>query len=240
MIEQGAVTIVVWPLAVSAARLEYLGALLSTEERDRVDRIRREAAAREFVVSRGVARELLALVCGASPADIRFGAGRHGKPYIEAPLPAPGFNLSHSGGYGALAVGPAVRIGLDIEAVRATVGDLAGSVFTPHEADRYARSAPGVRMRIFFRAWVAKEAYLKATGDGLAGGLTSLELDLTDSTDIRPLAIRGNAQALGAWQFRGFDVADSIVGALAVEGADTSLAVRILHIDAEQPPGAIS
>jgi 4'-phosphopantetheinyl transferase len=230
----GSVTVSVWPLAISAPRLETLRAALSPDERARADEFSVEAMAREFVASRGITREVLALACGCAPREIVIAAGARGKPYLVSPSSPLTFNLSHSGGYCALAVGAFPAIGVDIEALRDTVGDIAKNVFSAREATRYAAVAPADRMRVFFRGWVAKEAYLKATGAGLAGGLKSLELDLSIGPDITATAIRGSTAELSRWQFRGFDVLDTIVGAVAVEASDPAIELVVRFIDAEK------
>jgi 4'-phosphopantetheinyl transferase len=233
MMSENTVTVTIWPLAVTGPRLEALHAVLSADEQARAGKTRVESAAREFIVSRGVARELLAAACGCAPGDIAFATGRHGKPLLERPLSAPSFNLSHSGGFCALAIGSYPHLGVDIEEIRPTVGDLARSVLTPREAVLYAAIEEADRMRAFFRAWVAKEAYLKATGDGLAGGLTSFELDITDGPEIRASAIRGDTVELSKWRFQGFGVSETIVGAVAVEtgGREAEIVFRFINSD---------
>jgi 4'-phosphopantetheinyl transferase len=228
-----AVTVTIWPLAVAGPRLEALRAVLSADELTRAGKMRLESAARQFIASRGVARKLLAAACGCAPGDLAFAAGRHGKPLLERPPSAPSFNLSHSGGFCALAIGNYPHIGVDIEEIRPTVGDLARSVLTPCEATLYAAIDEADRMRAFFRAWVAKEAYLKATGDGLAGGLTSFEIDIAVGPEIRASAIRGDTAELSKWHFQGFDVSETIVGAVAVETGGRSHEIEIRHIEAE-------
>jgi 4'-phosphopantetheinyl transferase len=227
------ITVSIWPLAVSSARLAALRGLLSADEQERAAKIKLESVAREFVASRGIARELLADACGCAPSELVFAVGFRGKPRIEQPSGPLGFNLSHSGGYCALAIGNYTRLGVDIEQVRVTVGDIAKNVFSPREAARYATFPPADQMRVFFRAWVAKEAYLKATGAGLAGGLKSLELDLTADPQTRPFAIDADRDAPGAWRLHGFDVSETIVGALAVETGGREVAIEVRHIEAE-------
>ena len=230
------VTVAIWPLAVSAARLAALRGVLSADEQARVDRIRLEAAAQEFIVGRGTTRELLAAELGCAPGELAFGTGKHGKPHLVPPSRDLAFNLSHSGGFCALALGRFSRIGVDIEALRPTVGDLAKSVFTPREAALYESIPQPDRMRAFFRAWVAKEAYLKATGDGLAGGLKSLEVELTELSEIRPLAICGDAAEPRLWQFQGFNVSDTIVGAVAIETGAREVGIAFRHINPDCRP----
>jgi 4'-phosphopantetheinyl transferase len=233
MTDEETVTVWVWPLAVSAARLAVLRGVLSADEQERAGRIKLDSVAREFVVSRGMTREVLASVCGCAPTEIALVTSARGKPRLVSPSSPLTFNLSHSSGYCALAVGAFPAIGVDIEALRDTVGDLAKNVFSEREAGAYAAIAPADRMRVFFRGWVAKEAYLKATGDGLAGGLKTLELDLSTRPHIRPLAIAGDTTAPRAWRFQGFEATDSITGAVAIATGGRDLEIRIRHIDAE-------
>jgi len=122
------------------------------------------------------------------------------------------------------------RIGVDIEAVRPEFGDLEESTFTSRELAQFSAFPHAVKSLVFFRAWVAKEAYLKATGEGLEGGLTSLELDLTSSQDVRPRAIGGDTSNLSSWKFQGFDVGEAIVGAVAIE-SESRVDVSIQHIN---------
>ncbi len=231
MIELDSATVTIWPLHVSTRRLDTLRSLLSADELQRVARARTPSVARDFIAGRGVARELLAQACGCAPDDIAFDVDTLGKPRLAHPSIQLAFNISHSGGYCALAIGALDHIGVDIEAIRPTIGDLAQSVLSHREAARYDALAPAEQMRTFFRAWVAKEAYLKATGEGLGGGLKSLELDLTDTAVIRPIAIKGDAHAPKTWHFHGFDVGDSIVGAIAFPDPGRDVDVKIQHID---------
>ena len=232
------VTVSVWPLAVSAARLATLNAVLSADEQVRAGKIKLGSVAQEFVISRAITREVLASACGCAPTEIVFAANPRGKPRLVSPSSPIAFNLSHSGGYCALAVGAFPAIGVDIEALRSNVGDLAKNVFSTHEAAIYAAVPPANRMRVFFRGWVAKEAYLKATGDGLAGGLKSVEFDLAIGPNIGATAVRGSTTELQRWQFRVFNVHDTIFGAVAVEASDPTIQLVIRIVDAEKPFGA--
>ena len=230
---RGTVAVTIWPLAVSPPRLAALHAMLSSDEQTRVAKMRMQAVAQEFIASRGVARELLATRCGCAPADVVFSAGANGKPYLQHPRSGITFSLAHSGGFCALAIGSVASLGVDIEAVRPDVGDLAESIFGLREAAQFAAIPQTAQMEAFFRAWVLKEAYLKATGEGLAGGLQSLELDLAAVSDIRPVAIRGIGAALALWQFHGFDVDDAIVGAVAIDAGGAAVEIEVRHTDAE-------
>jgi len=229
------VLVTVWSLDVSAERFENLRAHLSPGEREYCGRIKSERVAKEFVVSRGVLRELLAFHCGGRPNEIVFGVGAAGKPFLVKPETSLAFNLSHSAGVCALAIGEVMSLGVDVEAIRPDFEDILDSVFGPKEAEQFHELSDDSRSQTFFRAWVAKEAYLKATGQGLAGGLTSLELDL--GGDMQPIAIRGCRDALNGWVFRRFDISERVVGAIAADAGGASVELAVQHIDAERPLG---
>jgi 4'-phosphopantetheinyl transferase len=232
--ERRVVTVTIWSLTVSAARLATLHATLSLDEQARASRKLGEGA-REFIASRGIARELLAHRCGCAPVDISFGIAAQGKPYLEHPRMPLAFNLSHSGGFCALATGRVASVGVDIEAIRPSAADLADTLFTQREARHYAAIPPAEQLQALFRAWVAKEAYLKATGEGLAGGLHSFELNPAIGPHIRAIAINGDAAALHQWQFGGFDVSNAVVGAIAIKTDGNDIELRKRHIDSECP-----
>jgi 4'-phosphopantetheinyl transferase len=226
------VTVAIWPLAASADRLATLRATLSRDEQSIASR-KSPGAAQEFIASRSIVRQLLARQCDCAPSDISFGIAAGGKPYLEQPRTPLAFNLSHGGGFCALATGRVASVGVDIEAMHPNALDLADTVFTRREFLQYTAVPSAKRLQAFFRAWVAKEAYLKATGEGLGGGLQSFELNLATGPIISPIAISGSVAALDQWRFSGFDVSDNVVGAIALNtgGAAVELEVRRVTVD---------
>ena len=87
-----------------------------------------------------------------------------GKPF----LPGFPFNLSHSGDWSVCAVGPA-ELGVDLQAERPLRRDLSRR-FAPEEREWLQGLPEKGRPGAFFDLWAVKEAVLKATGQGLAGG----------------------------------------------------------------------
>lgn len=106
-------------------------------------------------------------VNGGVPFDHE--TGPFGKPYLPG---GPCFSISHSGKYAVCAVADA-ELGVDIEAPRENVARLAARFFTPAEALGIAQSSDPDKL--FCEMWVKKESYLKATGTGLMGSLSSFE-----------------------------------------------------------------
>ena len=107
-----------------------------------------------------------------------------GKPYLPS---HPGFhyNFSDSGDYLVLAVSPKHEIGVDLQKltpVRAGVIPMAERFFHPEDLAllRNAKDAEE-QLKLFFRIWTIKEAYLKCTGEGLSGGLNRCPVCLAAS-----------------------------------------------------------
>jgi 4'-phosphopantetheinyl transferase len=61
-------------------------------------------------------------------------------------------------------------VGIDIEAIKHDfpVAEIAPAVFSPDELVQFFKLPADAKRAEFFRAWVAKEAYLKALGKGLS------------------------------------------------------------------------
>jgi 4'-phosphopantetheinyl transferase len=224
------IEITIWPAVVSDARLQELSELLSSDERERAARIRSKLAAQEFIVGRSVARRLLVPHSGVGAANLSLASRLSGKPYVADSDVA--FNLSHSKGVCALAVGRVREIGIDIEFMNSSADVCAEDIFGSQEADQFAALPSSEQTEAFYRAWVLKEAYLKATGEGLAGGMKSLEVGFKRGPVVVPVAIRGHAD-LTPWQFESFDAGAGIAGAVAVDAAGRPSEIRFHRIGIE-------
>ncbi|MEV4218617.1 4'-phosphopantetheinyl transferase superfamily protein [Nonomuraea sp. NPDC049725] len=140
--------------------------LLSQDERERALAFADGGERRRYVVAHAALRAILGRARGADPAGLGFGRDEAGRPCL-ADGGGPDFNLSHSGGWALVAVAPpGGRVGVDVERVRADADHLALArrFYQPEEADRVRAEGPDA----FFRLWTVKEAYVKASGAGLA------------------------------------------------------------------------
>lgn len=168
--------------------------LLSDAERERAAAFHRESDRRRWVAARGALRQVLGRQLGLDPAAIVFEAGPRDKPEVAGrPLR---FSLAHSGGLALIAVTERADVGADLEQL-----DPAGA--RPPSAERYFSEAERAqlaalsgrdRLDLFFALWTEKEAYRKATGEGIAAGLG--ELDWRGWTRLRPEVPAGYAAAI--------------------------------------------
>jgi 4'-phosphopantetheinyl transferase len=161
-------------------------ALLDTGELARAVGYARPRDGARFAGSRACLRLVLGQYLDADPAGLRYTTGPDGRPVLAgAHAGRLQFSLSRSGGRVLIAVS-LTPVGGDIEIVRPRAGlaDLIASRFGAAEAACIKAGCGGSPARGFYRHWTAKEAYLKATGRGLAG-LRATELACAGPDIIR-------------------------------------------------------
>ncbi|HED65925.1 MAG TPA: 4'-phosphopantetheinyl transferase superfamily protein [Planctomycetes bacterium] len=149
---------------------------LSSDEEARAARFHREVHARRFRARRTFLRRILAAYLGASPAELAFRTGEHGKPALD-PDAGIEFNLSHTSDLVLVGVGRRV-VGVDVERFRlkTSLERLAEQVLSPGELAGFLELAADRRLAAFFRIWTRKEAVLKVLGDGLSRDPRSFEV----------------------------------------------------------------
>jgi len=163
-----------WATAGDAA--PSLAALLDHSERQRLERLQRQADRDRFLVGCAVLRLSLA-ECLAVPVErVRLDrtcptCGQpHGKPrLVSPPLPVEA-SVSHAGDRVVVAVALRMPVGVDVELVNPnlSVPGLAGQVLRPAEAAALLRLSPPEQVAAFVTYWTRKEAAVKAIGRGLA------------------------------------------------------------------------
>jgi len=146
---------------------ERWAGLLDESDRARAEAFHFERDRRRFVAVRGVLRTLLARRLDRDPCDLRFRSGPWGKPHLADDELE--FSVSHSKSWALIAIHPRVRLGIDLEPVRA-LPDLLGvakKAFTAREWQQLSGLPPERQEAAFFRIWTRKEALAKALGEGL-------------------------------------------------------------------------
>jgi 4'-phosphopantetheinyl transferase len=186
--------------------------LLAADEQLRADRFRFDPDRQSFIAARSGMRRILGRYLNSDPAAIAFSYGLHGKPFLADR--AIEFNLSHSGDWALLAVAHDRVIGVDIEYIKpmADLTKLTARFFAAGEHQRIMQLDEADRQRAFFRTWTCKEAYLKATGEGL-GQLKSLEVAVQPQLPARLLTPIG-------WDLLELVPEVGYVGAVAAPGSD--------------------
>jgi 4'-phosphopantetheinyl transferase len=129
------------------------------------------------------------------------------------------FNLAHSHGVAVIAVAGSGAVGIDIERVRPLdVEGIINSFFSTAEVEVILAQPPADRLRAFFTCWTRKEAYLKATGDGIAVPLDRFSVSAIPGSPPRLLHVEGAPFEETCWSFHDLPLAADYVGVVALEG----------------------
>ena len=174
----------------------------------------------------------LAWYLETTPKKIALTTNRHGKPCIAEPA-ALHFNVSHSGGLGAIAFSTAGEVGIDVEAIQRDVEalEIATANFTGTEAAMVAAArTPQEQARIFLRLWTRKEAVLKAAGCGLLGGLEGFDVSQEPLDRVRLCSATGDC-AESYWRVQDLEPVDGYAGAVAAAAEAWSVTQRPVRFE---------
>ncbi len=164
---------------------------LSPEERAYYERLRTDEMRENYLAARVLCRTTLSRYTGVDPSEWRFGKGVHNKPILVEPdtFKSLRFNLTHTNDLVMCVVSRACEVGVDAEDTSRPVNAslVARHFFSHRQAARLASLPPRERGKRFFEQWVLKEAYVKATGDGLTN--TPELLTVEQREDGRPVAL---------------------------------------------------
>lgn len=230
-VEQGGIDVWRIPLSVPGWYLTDLSHFLADEEIATAERFHSRQHRDRFVAARGTLRSILARYAGVLPKAIRFGYGKHGKPWLANDATID-FNLSHSEDLAMLAVGNRSPVGIDIECVKPglVAPDLIDMIFSQQEKSKLAELSSNEMESFFFRIWTAKESYLKLLGSGLSIDPRCVEVtpDGKDSLTSSRAAIRptgGHARPL-----HGLDAPAGYVATLATDAFGVEITTRVWRI----------
>ena len=121
--------------------------------------------------------------------------------------------MSHSGGLALIAVADGADVGVDVEAIkpREHRDGIARRVFT--QAERAAIDDD----ESFYRHWVAKEAFVKATGKGVSS-VRSFEVLLDAPGDARLTHVGGDPEEAARWTLAPLDAPPGYAAAAVARG----------------------
>jgi 4'-phosphopantetheinyl transferase len=155
----------------------------------------------------------------ADPAQLRIHMAQQGKPYL-ADYPEVAFNLSHTADKMAVAMAYNCDLGIDIEQCKArtNLAALVEKCFGEEEIGHWENLPDSLKMEEFYRFWTRKEAFVKATGIGIALGLKQCVINPGN-----PACLLRIPQAVGypsEWQILDLPLGRPIYGAVAIKSPD--------------------
>jgi 4'-phosphopantetheinyl transferase len=209
-------------LQFTPAALQALSDTLCPAERRRAARFHLPEHRARFIAGRGLLRAVLSRCLGTEPGRIDFRYGKHGKPELESRFAESRlqFNLAHCENLALIAVAQGKRIGIDVERIRVLpdAGELVTRFFSPRENAAFHALPAAQQSEAFFNLWTRKEAWLKATGDGISRYLAQVEVTFLPGEPARLLSLPESLRPHSVWSLRDLRPAAGFVGALSVQG----------------------
>jgi 4'-phosphopantetheinyl transferase len=216
------------------ADLEAIGAeesrwqsVLSPDELTRASRFHFSRDRQRFVAARALLRTILAGYLRMDAQSLTFSYSKREKPFL-GPVHEDGgvtFNVSHSGGVALLAFTRRREIVVDVEQIRDDSDQeaIARRFFSVNEQNQLAALSAENRFAAFFRCWTRKEAYIKATGDGLSLPLNQFDVSLDVGVANALIATRPDSSEAERWLLREVPAGPGYMAALCVRGKDWKL-----------------
>jgi 4'-phosphopantetheinyl transferase len=201
--------------------------VLSAGEQARADRFHFRRHRQHFAAGRAILRHVLAGYLGADPDKLIFVYSSKDKPALGDSHAASGlaFNISHSGGIALIACTRNRQIGVDVEQIRSNSDTAAISkrFFSSSEQRELAALPAEQQQEAFFRVWTRKEAYIKATGEGLSLPLHQFDVSLAPHHQDALLSTRPDQREAKRWSLRDLPVQSGYAAAVCVSGTDWKL-----------------
>jgi 4'-phosphopantetheinyl transferase len=176
-------------LDLSSATVLELSTTLSPRERQRVARYSSATDQRRAIVSLARRKKILADICDQLPEDLIIRQNSSGKPFVNTGKGTTvEMSSSQSGSVGLFAVTRQRSIGVDVESLSEIPKSkrFASWVATPSESRAINALEQSERTRAYLRLWTRKEAYFKATGEGIGSGITHIDVPVTSEPSGQP------------------------------------------------------
>lgn len=208
-------------------QFERFSSTLCASEREQAQRFHFDRHRQWFIIRRGLLRILLGRYLDVEPSRLVFAYDPRGKPSVSEPHHPDQlyFNVSDSSGLALYAVSRCAPVGVDVERIKSVsdMDGIAARFFSAREKKAVSASSEPQKAEAFFNCWTRKEAYLKATGEGISESLPRVEVTLVPEDAPQLLSIAGDTQAAAKWTIFSFVPASGFVGALAIRATGLTL-----------------
>ena len=212
-------------LDLPLAKIQKLKQYLCEEEIERSDRFKFDIHRNRYIASRSILRLILEKYLNINPHLIEFQYGDKGKPRIIQSQNKDNieFNISHSNELSLYGITKKYSIGIDVEYWRkiSDIEAIAKRFFVSKEFNLIKTASENEKLELFCKLWTAKEAYLKCTGEGIAGGLDKFEVIFNNQKQaIKLSGINNNLAEISQWHLTSFKANKNYQGAVIVNSKD--------------------
>jgi 4'-phosphopantetheinyl transferase len=223
-------TIDVWHDSLTTDYAQYLQdwRVLDSHEKMRAEKFKTPQLQQRYVAAHGRLRHTLAQYLSVSPESIRIENAAQGKPHL-VDYPELAFNLSHTGDSLLIAVAKNCQLGVDIEQCkpRDNLAAFVQKCFSVEEATYWHQLPEAEQNCQFYQFWTRKEAFVKATGLGIALGLKHCVLNPENPQTF--LSVPAECDAARIWHCHDLTVGEGICAALVADKAIVSVIVHERH-----------
>jgi len=182
---------------------------LSAAEQIKLSEMKFPIVARRFEATRKLLRYLFGVYLNC--LDCHLEKTNQGKPFLPA-FPEFHFNVTHSKKMIMVALGRA-PVGIDLERMRnLEVIPIAKRFFSPQELFFLQKKNQEQNREMFFKLWTAKEAALKADGQGIAIGMKE-NVAVVEKAKVVSIDLRKTSWSISSWNF--CEGSDRFFGAVA-------------------------
>jgi 4'-phosphopantetheinyl transferase len=211
-------TIKLWQGEIAAEEADYqrYWHILDQTEQQHANSIKNEQQYKRYVAVHARLRILLGDAVNAAPEQLRIHKAEFGKPYL-VDYPELAFNLSHTANKMVVVTAYHCVLGVDIELCkpRTNLAALVDKCFAEEELNYWQQLPESHQTLAFYRFWTRKEAFVKATGRGIALGLKQCVVNPQNPSEL--LRIPENYGQASKWLIQDIDLGGSICGALVVK-----------------------
>ena len=207
-----------WQIDIADSAADYVQnwSILSRHEQIQAQAFSHSERQQHYVATHARLRIILAEALNENLQQLEIRRTEYGKPYL-VDFPDMAFNLSHSGNKLVIAIAKNHELGIDIETCkpRKNLSALVEKCFAETEQHYWQQLPDALKVSSFYQFWTRKEAFVKATGRGIALGLNQCVLNPENHNEF--LAVPTAYGAASAWRIHDIAVGDTMCGAVVLK-----------------------
>lgn len=215
-------------LDYSKSKLNLLIGSLSKDEIERANRFYFEKDRMQFIVRRGILKQIISKYLEIDPKNLLFEYNPFGKPFLVTNSLKNNikFNMSHSKNMALYCISSQKDVGIDIEFTQKKVEfHLIIERFFSHNEKAFIQNiTTNKRKEAFFKIWTRKEAILKALGKGISFPLEKVDVSFNKENFITQINDNDDGQFTeSSWYVEDLLPANNYIASIAIEASDSGL-----------------
>ena len=221
----------VWKASLdySESKVNLVIGFLSKDEVERANRFYFERDRMQFIMRRGILKQIIAKYLAIEPKNLLFEYNRFGKPFLigDSLKHDFRFNMSHSKNIALYCIGYQKDVGIDIEYIREDFEfqQIIDRFFSPRAPDFLQKLPTDKRREAFFRIWTRKEAVLKALGKGVSFPMQMVNVPYNRSNFTIRINSVGDQCKESSWYVQDVFPDNNYIASIAIEGSGSGLSL---------------